>query len=63
MGQVIDELCTTIKIIVGFSATAYEFDAIGLLKLIQKAILNVQSQQYFSTAVHMIKSIFYYRGQ
>ena len=47
MGQVIDELCTTIKIIVGFSATADEFDAIGLLKLIQKAILNVQSQQYF----------------
>ena len=63
MGQVIDELCTTIKIIVGFSAPEDEFDAIGLLKLIQKAILNVQSQKYFSAAVHMIKSIFYYRGQ
>ena len=63
MGQVIDELCTTIKIIVGFSATADEFDAIGLLKLIQKAILNVQSQQYFPASVHLVKKGFYYRGQ
>ena len=43
-GQVIDELCATIKSISEFSAAAYKFDAFGLLKLIHKAMFNVQSQ-------------------
>ena len=62
-GQFSDELCATVKIISGFSAAEDKFDAIGLLKLIQKAIFNVQGQKYFTAAFHMIKRIFYYRGK
>ena len=63
LGQVSDELCTTVKSIIGFSAVADKFDAVGLLKLIQKDILNFQSQQYFPVSVHLVKRVFYYRGQ
>ena len=62
-GKVSDELCATVKSISGFSAIEDKFDAIGLLKLIQKDMLNVQSHQYFSTAVYIIKKRFYYRIQ
>ena len=58
-GKVIDELCTRVKCISGFSAAADKFEDIGLLKLIQKDMFNVQSQQYFPAAVHMIKMGFY----
>ena len=34
LGQVSDELCTTVKSIIGLSAVADTFDDIGLLKLI-----------------------------
>ena len=62
-GQVIDELCATIKSISGFSVVADKFYSIGLLNLIQKAMLNVQSRKYFPTVVHTIKMSFYYMVQ
>ena len=62
-GQVSDELCATKKIISGFYSVADRFDATGILKLVQKAMLNVRSRKYFTAAVQMIKRIFYYMGQ
>ena len=61
--QVSDEFCATIKITSGFSAASDKFDAIGLIKIIQKGIFNVQSQQYFPVVVQMIMRIFYCVGQ
>ena len=60
--HVSDELHATVEIISGFSAVADKSDNIGLIKLIHKAMFNVQSQQYFPEAVHIIKRRFYYRG-
>ena len=63
MVKVSDELCATVKSISGLYAALYKFDANVMLNLIWKAIFNFQSQQYFPTAVHMIKRSFYYRRQ
>ena len=62
-GQLSDELCATVKSISGLSEGADTFDAIGVLKIIQKAMSNVQSQKYFPAEVHTIKRSFYFRGQ
>ena len=62
-GHVSDELCATVKIISGFSIAADKFDAIGLIKIIQKAMFNVQIQNYFPAAVHMVKRSCYNRLQ
>ena len=60
-GQVSDELRATVKSISVFYAAKGKFDAIGMLKIIQKAMLNVQIQKYFPAAVHSIEKRFYYR--
>ena len=62
-GKVSDEICATDKIISRLSSVDDKFDTTGILKLIQKAMLNVRSQKYFTAAVQMIKRIFYYMGQ
>ena len=45
--QASDELCATVKSISGFFAAVYKFDAIIMLKIIQKAMFNAQGQIYF----------------